>query len=159
MFDDGVSGTTFERDNFKELIKMIETKEANMIITKDQSRFGREHIETDNYMEKWFPEHNVRYVAVIDGVDTYAVENTNNEMAPIKNWMNEMYAKHTSKAVKATKRENAKKGITNKQKAQKKKAPGLSVEAGREAFLVKLPYNGDYDPASARVRAILVLKE
>lgn len=113
LFDDGISGTTFERNDFKELIKMIESKQANMVITKDQSRFGREHIETDNYMEKWFPEHNVRFVAVIDGVDTYAKELANNDMAPIKNWMNEMYAKHTSKAVKATKRENAKKGIWN----------------------------------------------
>ena len=113
LFDDGISGTTFERNDFKELIKMIESKQANMVITKDQSRFGREHIEADNYMEKWFPEHNVRFVAIIDGVDTYAKELANNDMAPIKNWMNEMYAKHTSKAVKATKRENAKKGIWN----------------------------------------------
>lgn len=113
LFDDGISGTTFERDDFKELIKLIETKKANMVITKDQSRFGREHIESDNYMERWFPEHNVRYVAVLDGVDTYIPESANNDMAPIKNWMNEMYAKHTSRAVKATKRENARKGIWN----------------------------------------------
>ena len=113
LFDDGISGTTFERDDFKELIKLIETKKANMVITKDQSRFGREHIESDNYMERWFPEHNVRYVSVLDGVDTYIPESANNDMAPIKNWINEMYAKHTSRAVKATKRENAKKGIWN----------------------------------------------
>lgn len=113
LYDDGISGTTFERNDFKELIKLIENKKANMVITKDQSRFGREHIEADNYMERWFPEHNVRYVAVLDGVDTYVLESANNDMAPIKNWMNEMYAKHTSRTIKATKRENAKKGIWN----------------------------------------------
>lgn len=113
LYDDGISGTTFDRDDFKELLKLVENKKANMVITKDQSRFGREHIESDNYMERWFPEHNVRYVAVLDGVDTYVPESANNDMAPIKNWMNEMYAKHTSRAVKATKRENAKKGIWN----------------------------------------------
>ena len=83
----------------------------HMVITKDMSRLGRDYIGTGELVEKFFPEHNVRYVAIIDGVDTYAIENANNDMAPIKNWMNEMYAKHTSKAVKATKRENAKKGI------------------------------------------------
>lgn len=132
LFDDGISGTTFERDDFKELIKMIETKQANMVITKDQSRFGREHIESDNYMERWFPEHNVRYVAIIDGVDTYAIENANNDMAPIKNWMNEMYAKHTSKAVKATKRENAKKGIWNGGEAPL----GLQVDKNNVGHLI-----------------------
>lgn len=113
LSDDGISGTTFDRNDFKELIKLIETKQANMVITKDQSRFGREHIESDNYMERWFPEHNVRYVAVLDGVDTYVPESANNDMAPIKNWMNEMYAKHTSRSVKATKRKNALAGIWN----------------------------------------------
>ena len=132
LFDDGISGTTFERDYFKELIKLIETKKANMVITKDQSRFGREHIESDNYMERWFPEHNVRYVAVLDGVDTYVPESANNDMAPIKNWMNEMYAKHTSRAVKATKRENAKKGIWNGGEPPL----GLQIDPNNEGCLI-----------------------
>ena len=139
LFDDGISGTTFERDDFKELIKLIETKKANMVITKDQSRFGREHIESDNYMEKWFPEHNVRYVAVLDGVDTYIPESANNDMAPIKNWMNEMYAKHTSRAVKATKRENAKKGIWNGGEPPL----GLQIDPNNEGSLIIEPVGAE----------------
>lgn len=139
LFDDGISGTTFERDDFKELIKLIETKKANMVITKDQSRFGREHIETDNYMERWFPEHNVRYVAVLDGVDTYVPESANNDMAPIKNWMNEMYAKHTSRAVKATKRENAKKGIWNGGEPPL----GLQTDQNKEGCLIIEPIGAE----------------
>lgn len=139
LFDDGISGTTFERDDFKELIKLIETKKANMVITKDQSRFGREHIESDNYMERWFPEHNVRYVAVLDGVDTYVPENANNDMAPIKNWMNEMYAKHTSRAVKATKRENARKGIWNGGETPL----GLQIDPDNEGCLIIEPVGAE----------------
>ena len=139
LYDDGISGTTFERDDFKELIKLIEAKKANMVITKDQSRFGREHIETDNYMERWFPEHNVRYVAVLDGVDTYVPESANNDMAPIKNWMNEMYAKHTSRAVKATKRENAKKGIWNGGEPPL----GLQIDPDNEGCLIIEPIGAE----------------
>lgn len=139
LFDDGISGTTFERDDFKELIKLIENKKANMVITKDQSRFGREHIESDNYMERWFPEHNVRYVAVLDGVDTYVPESANNDMAPIKNWMNEMYAKHTSRAVKATKRENAKKGIWNGGEPPL----GLQIDSNNEGSLIIEPVGAE----------------
>ena len=139
LFDDGISGTTFERDDFKELIKLIETKKANMVITKDQSRFGREHIESDNYMERWFPEHNVRYVAVLDGVDTYVPESANNDMAPIKNWMNEMYAKHTSRAVKATKRENARKGIWNGGEPPL----GLRIDPDNEGCLIIEPVGAE----------------
>lgn len=139
LFDDGISGTTFERDDFKELIKLIENKKANMIITKDQSRFGREHIQSDNYMERWFPEHNVRYVAVLDGVDTYVPESANNDMAPIKNWMNEMYAKHTSRAVKATKRENAKKGIWNGGEPPL----GLQIDPNNEGCLIIEPVGAE----------------
>lgn len=139
LFDDGISGTTFERNDFKELIKLIEIKKVNMVITKDQSRFGREHIESDNYMERWFPEHNVRYVAVLDGVDTYVLESANNDMAPIKNWMNEMYAKHTSRAVKATKRENAKKGIWNGGEPPL----GLQIDPDNEGCLIIEPIGAE----------------
>lgn len=139
LYDDGISGTTFDRDDFKEIIKLIETNKANMVITKDQARFGREHIESDNYMERWFPEHNVRYVAVLDGVDTYVPESANNDMAPIKNWMNEMYAKHTSRAVKATKRENAKKGIWNGGEPPL----GLQIDPDNEGCLIIEPIGAE----------------
>lgn len=99
LYDDGISGTTFDRADFNKLVKLIEDKKANMVITKDLSRLGRDHVEADNYIEKWFPEHNVRYVAILDGVDTF-VDSTNNDIAPIKNWANDMYAKDTSRKIK-----------------------------------------------------------
>ncbi len=135
LSDDGISGTTFDRADFKRLIKLIESKQANMVITKDQSRFGREHIESDNYMERWFPEHNVRYVAVLDGVDTYVPDSANNDMAPIKNWMNEMYAKHTSRSVKATKKKNALEGIWNGGEP----VLGLQIDPNNEGCLILEP--------------------
>ena len=99
--DDGVSGTTFERDDFNKLIKKIESKQANMVITKDLSRLGRDHIKTDNYIENWFPEHNVRYVSVMESVDTYA-DTVSNDVAPLINWSNEHFARQTSKKIKKT---------------------------------------------------------
>lgn len=97
--DDGVSGTTFERDDFKELINLVEEKKANMVITTDLSRLGRNHIKTDDYIEEWFPKHNVRYVSIIEGVDTYT-DSLSNDIAPIINWSNEHFAKLTSKKIK-----------------------------------------------------------
>lgn len=98
--DDGISGTTFERENFKELVRLIEEKQANMVITTDLSRLGRNHIKTDDYIEEWFPEHNVRYVSIIEGVDTYT-DCLSNDIAPIINWSNEHFAKLTSKKIKS----------------------------------------------------------
>lgn len=100
LYDDGVSGTTFDRDDFNKLVKLIESKKANMVITKDLSRLGRDHIETDNYIEKWFPEHNVRYVSILESVDTYDSENTSNDIAPLINWSNDQFAKTTSKKIR-----------------------------------------------------------
>ncbi len=99
--DDGVSGTTFDRDDFNELVKKIEAKQANMVITKDLSRLGRDHIKTDDYIENWFPEHNVRYVSVMESIDTY-VDTVSNEVAPLINWSNEYFARQTSKKIKRT---------------------------------------------------------
>lgn len=100
LFDDGVSGTTFDRDDFNKLVKLIEAKKANMVITKDLSRLGRDHVETDKYIEKWFPEHNVRYLSIIEGVDTYDGDNLSNDIAPLINWSNDQFAKTTSKKIR-----------------------------------------------------------
>ena len=100
LYDDGISGTTFDRADFKRLVKLIENKQANMVITKDLSRFGRDHVETDNYIEKWFPEHNVRYVSILESVDTYDVDNVSNDIAPLINWSNDQFAKTTSKKIR-----------------------------------------------------------
>lgn len=99
--DDGVSGTTFDRDDFKKLVKLIQDKKANMVITKDLSRLGRDHVKTDDYIENWFPENNVRYVSIMESVDTYA-DTVSNEVAPLINWSNEHFARQTSKKIKNT---------------------------------------------------------
>lgn len=90
--DDGFTGTNFERPSFKRMIKDIESGKINMIITKDMSRLGRDYIGTGELIEKYFPNNNVRYIAINDGIDTF-IDNTNNDIAPFKAIMNDMYAK------------------------------------------------------------------
>ena len=99
--DDGFSGTNFERPGFIRLIKDIENKKINMVITKDMSRLGRDYIGTGELVEKFFPEHNVRYIAVTDNIDTY-LDSTNNDIAPFKAIMNDFYAKDISKKIKSS---------------------------------------------------------
>src|SRR5699024_6891659 len=90
--DDGVSGTTFDRPGFNEMLQDIENRNINMVITKDLSRLGRDYIKTGFYIEDYFPKNNVRYVAITDGIDTY-LESNNNDITPFKAIMNDMYAK------------------------------------------------------------------
>ena len=68
--DDGYSGTNFDRPGFKRLIKDIENKKINLVITKDLSRLGRNYIYTGYYTEEYFPVNNVRYIALNDDYDT-----------------------------------------------------------------------------------------
>lgn len=99
--DDGYTGTNFDRPEFKRLIKDIELKKINMVITKDMSRLGRDYIGTGELVEKFFPEHNVRYIAVTDNIDTY-LDSSNNDIAPFKAIMNDFYAKDISKKIKTS---------------------------------------------------------
>lgn len=69
--DDGYSGTSFNRPAFKRLLEDIRDKKINVIIVKDLSRFGRNHIEVDNYIENIFPMLNVRFVSIVDGLDRH----------------------------------------------------------------------------------------
>ena len=69
--DQGFTGTNFNRPDFQRMIKDIENGKINMVVTKDLSRLGRDYIETGEYIEKWFPENNVRYVSVTDKIDTF----------------------------------------------------------------------------------------
>lgn len=108
--DDGVSGSTFDRPDFNRLKEDIISKRINMVIVKDLSRLGREHIESDEYLEKWFPEHDTRCVAILDNIDTFS-ESANNEIAPILNWANERHNKETSKKIKKTFRDNINAGL------------------------------------------------
>lgn len=107
--DDGVSGTTFDRKDFNRLIRDIENKKINMVVTKDLSRLGRDYIKTGYYIENYFPEKNIRYVAILDGIDTY-LDNTNNDITPFKAIMNDMYAKDISKKIRSVFREKQKNG-------------------------------------------------
>jgi len=99
--DDGYTGTNFNRPDFKRMIKDIENKKVNMVITKSLSRLGRDYIETGRYIEKYFPENEIRYIAILDDVDTYLDKNC--DTVAFKNIMNDYYAKETSKNIKKTK--------------------------------------------------------
>ena len=85
--DDGYSGTTFDRPDFKRMISDIENGRINMVITKDLSRLGRNYITTGQYTDFFFPQNGVRYIAINDNVDTI---NDDNDIAPFKNILNEM---------------------------------------------------------------------
>lgn len=98
--DDGYTGTNFNRPAFQRMLKDIETGKVNMVITKDLSRLSRDYIGTGEYVEKWFPAHGVRYVALTDNIDTM-IDSTNNDIAPFKAILNDMYAKDLSKKIRS----------------------------------------------------------
>ena len=108
--DDGFSGTNFDRPSFKRMMKDIELGKINMIITKDMSRLGRDYIGTGELIEKFFPNNNIRYIAINDGIDTF-IDNTNNDIAPFKAIMNDMYAKDISKKIKSSLHSRMKDGL------------------------------------------------
>ena len=91
------------------MIDDIEAKKVNMVITKDLSRLGRDYIMTGHYMERYFPEHRVRYISLLDGIDT-GVESSANDITPFRAIMNDMYAKDISKKIKSVKRDKQRKG-------------------------------------------------
>lgn len=105
--DDGFSGLNYNRPSFQRLISDIEIGRINMVITKDLSRLGRDYIQTGYYTEIYFPTKHVRYVAITDNVDT---SSNNNDIAPFKNILNDMYAKDLSRKIKVAKRQRAMNG-------------------------------------------------
>lgn len=108
--DDGYSGTNFDRPSFKRLINDIEDYKVNCVITKDYSRLGRDYIKSGEYLEKYFPMHGVRYIAILDGIDTY-YDSTSNDIAPFKAVFNDQYAKDTSKKVRRSLRIKKEQGL------------------------------------------------
>lgn len=84
------------------MLKDIESKKINMVITKDLSRLGRDYIQTGFYLEKYFPENRIRYISILDNVDT-GIESTNNDITPFKAILNDMYAKDISSKIKSVK--------------------------------------------------------
>lgn len=106
--DDGYSGLNFDRPDFQRMIRDIEDGKINLVITKDLSRFGRDYIQTGYYTEVYFAQKFVRYIAVNDGIDT---NRDDNDIAPFKNILNDMYAKDLSRKVKNAKRQRAYQGM------------------------------------------------
>lgn len=105
--DDGYSAVNFERPAFQRMIHDIEQGRINMVIVKDLSRLGRNYIMCGQYTEMYFPERNVRFIALNDGIDTlYA----NNDIAPFKNILNDMYAKDISVKIRSSLHAKARKG-------------------------------------------------
>ena len=92
--DDGWSGLNFERPDFNRMLDDIEAGKIDVVITKDLSRLGRDHLKVGHFTEIYFPMKNVRYIALNDGVDT---ANRNNDIAALKNVMNEFYSRDISR--------------------------------------------------------------
>ena len=97
--DDGFSGSNFERPAFKRLLNDVENGEISTVIVKDMSRFGRDHILVGYYTKYYFPDADVRFIAIFDQMDTET--NPDDDIIPFKNILNEMYAKDCSKKVRA----------------------------------------------------------
>jgi site-specific DNA recombinase len=97
--DDGFSGTNFDRPDFERLLNDIDKGKINVVLTKDLSRFGRDYIQAGYFIEKVFERKNVRYIAVDDNIDT--LNNNNDILMPIKNVLNDMYARDVSRKTRA----------------------------------------------------------
>lgn len=105
--DDGYSGTNFDRPDFKRMIHDAEIGKIDCIITKDLSRLGRNYVEAGYYTEEYFIEHDIRFIAINDGIDTM---HDNNDIAAFHHVLNEFYPKQVSKKVKQVKKKSAEQG-------------------------------------------------
>ncbi len=105
--DDGYSGATTERPAYKEMMNDIENERVSTVIVKDQSRLGRDYLQTGLLMEITFPQYDVRFIAINDGVDSI---NGVNDFAGIKNYFNDLYARDTSKKIRAVQRAKGERG-------------------------------------------------
>lgn len=106
--DDGYTGTNFNRPGFQEMIKDVESGKINCIITKDLSRFGRDHIDTGYYLERYLPLKSIRYIAIGDKVDTIKPDGL--QFLTFKLSFNDYYAQDISNKVKSVKRRKIEKG-------------------------------------------------
>ena len=106
--DDGYSGLNFERPSFQRMIDDVAVGEIGVVVVKDLSRFGRDHIVVGQYQEIYFPSKKVRFIALNDGIDT--VNSHTTDYAALKNVINEFYSRDTSRKIKAAFRARAKDG-------------------------------------------------
>lgn len=109
-YDDGYTGTSFDRPHVREMLEAVKSGKVNCVVVKDLSRFGREYIESGQYIEKLFPALGVRFIAINDNYDTAHLDSSSSLMLPFKNLMNEMYSRDPSQKSKAAKRFYAQKG-------------------------------------------------
>ena len=123
--DDGYSGTNFNRPGFQEMLADIEAGYVDCVIVKDMSRFGRNYLEVGMYTEIMFPDKDVRFIAINDGVDS---ERDDNDFTPFRNIINEWYAKDTSKKIRAVFRA---KGLSGKRLSTQAPYGYLKGEDGR----------------------------
>lgn len=101
FIDDGVSGVTFDRPGWNEMIRLAEAGKVRTVIVKDMSRMGRDYLKVGYYTESFFAERDIRYIAVNDGVDS---DKEDNDFTPFRNLFNDFYARDTSKKIRAVMR-------------------------------------------------------
>ena len=101
FIDDGVSGVTFDRPGWNEMIRLSEAGKVKTVIVKDMSRMGRDYLKVGYYTESFFAERDIRYIAINDGVDS---EKGDNEFTPFRNLFNDFYARDTSKKIRTVMR-------------------------------------------------------
>lgn len=106
--DDGYSGTSFTRPAFMEMMELAESGKVGTIIVKDHSRLGRNRLIIDQLLEEDFVRLNIRYIAIMDNIDT---DKGLNDFLPIQDWFNEMHAKNTSQKVRAVFKNKGNSGI------------------------------------------------
>ena len=106
--DDGYTGLNFDRPDFQRMLNDIDDKKVNMVVTKDLSRLGRDYIQTGYYSEIYFNQRDVRYIAINDGFDSLKQDN---DIAPFRNILNNMYSKDLSRKIKSALRQRLNNGL------------------------------------------------
>ena len=101
FIDDGVSGVTFDRPGWNEMIRLAEAGKVQTVIVKDMSRMGRDYLKVGYYTESFFAERDIRYIAINDSVDS---DKGDNDFTPFRNLFNDFYARDTSKKIRAVMR-------------------------------------------------------
>ena len=109
--DDGYSGTNYDRPGFQAMLAEIEAGNVAVCCTKDLSRLGRNSSLTGLYINFTFPKYGVRYIAINDHFDTIDPNSTDNDVAGIKNWFNEFFAKDTSRKIRAVQKAKGERGV------------------------------------------------
>ena len=109
--DDGYSGATYNRPQFNEMIKSLENKEFDTLIVKDLSRFGRDYIGAGRYIQKIFPDMQVRFISITDNYDSQNADmNDTHLILPIKNFINDSYCRDISNKVRSAQKVKREKG-------------------------------------------------